>query len=67
MNTLTLITGLPGAGKSTLGEKLEHLAGSQIVHCDFDFAFQAVIENDKMLSRIGSGYIPEKERLPFLL
>lgn len=66
METLTLIMGLPWVGKSTLWDTLES-QGNQIAHCDYDKVFEAILKNPKALSQIGVSYIPERERLPFLI
>lgn len=63
---LTLIWGLPGVGKSTLWDAIEN-ADSEIVHCDYDKAYNAIIQNPRALSQIWRDFIPEKHRLPFLI
>lgn len=63
---LTLIWGLPGTGKSTLWEAIEN-ADSEIVHCDYDKTYEAIIQNPRALSQIWRDFIPEKNRLPFLI
>ncbi len=63
---LTLIWGLPGVGKSTLWEAIED-ADNEIVHCDYDKTYDAIIQNSIALSRIWRDFIPEQHRLPFLI